>query len=92
MTNWLTRRKIAARSIKARERANRRWELDHARRDTLAAKDPAFTGLRIIRRIIVIDRELSAREAVIYECDSARSARRKLRGVLYPAELANQPL
>lgn len=62
--------------------ANRRWQIDRARRDALAAKDPAFTGLQIIRRIIVIDREVSAREAVFYDTDSARSARRKLRAVL----------
>lgn len=61
--------------------ATRRWELDRARRDALATKDPAFTGLRIVRRIIVIEREGSAREAVIYETDSARSARRKLRAL-----------
>jgi hypothetical protein len=39
------------------------------------AKGPAFTGLRILRRIIVIDRECVAR-------DSARSARRKLAAIL----------
>jgi hypothetical protein len=65
-------RRIRAASERGRRMAKRRWALDHARREALAGKDPAFTGLRIVRRIIVIDRECVAREAVIYESDSAR--------------------
>ncbi len=68
--------------------ARRRWELDAQRREALAAKDPAFTGLRIIRRIVVIDEEWTVREAVIYEYDSARSARAKLRNVLSPVPVS----
>lgn len=81
-------RKIRAASERGKRMAVRRWKLDRARRDALAEKDPSFTGLRIVRRIVVIDRECSAREAVIYETDSARSARRKLRSALkYPLAL-----
>lgn len=83
-SNWLTVRRIKARSIAARNRVNRRWELDRARRNALAAKDPINTGLVIRRRIIVIDNEITAREAVIYETDSVREARRKERHALHP--------
>ena len=37
---------------------------------------------RIVRRIIVIDGEKDAREAVIFEWDSEREGRRKIRAVL----------
>lgn len=77
-----SRWKAKAASERGKRMAKRRWQLDHARRDALAAKDPAFTGLQIKRRIIVIDDEVSVREAVIYKCDSARCARRKLRSAL----------
>jgi alkyl hydroperoxide reductase subunit AhpC len=65
--------------------ANARWKLDRDRRAAMAAKDPAFTGLQIVRRIIVIDREQRVREAVIYAGDSARSARAKLKRILSQA-------
>jgi hypothetical protein len=62
--------------------ANARWKMERKRQDELSAKDPVFTGLKIARRIIVIDFEQSVREAVIYECDSARSARAKIKSIL----------
>lgn len=77
-----TIRKIRAASDRGRRMAQARWKMERQRQAQLAAKDPAFTGLEIIRRIVVIDRETTAREAVIYSCDSARSARTKLRNVL----------
>lgn len=36
---------------------------------------------RIIRRVVVIDNEASVREAVIYESDTFRDAKRKLRRI-----------
>ena len=38
--------------------------------------------MRIVRRIVVIDRERTVREAVIYAGDSLREARRKQRAIL----------
>jgi hypothetical protein len=77
MSNWLTHKKIAARSIKARARANRRWELDRQRRAALAAMDPV--RFDVVRRIVVIDREITAREIVFYEHDRYTDRKRKLR-------------
>lgn len=62
--------------------AARRWEIDSRMRARLAATEPAQFSGKIIRRIVVIERESIVREAVIYDFDSARSARRKLRSVL----------
>jgi hypothetical protein len=68
----------------ARRRALIRWERERERRAVLAAKDPAFTGLRIARRVVVIDGEREVREVTIYETDSVREGRRKIREVLGP--------
>ena len=73
-------RKIRLASERNRQRANRRWDLDRARRDALARIDPVYLG-GILRRIIVIERETVAREVVIFESDSRRSTRAKLRAV-----------
>jgi hypothetical protein len=43
---------------------------------------PERMPAKIIRRIIVIDRETEVREVVMYDTDSLRDARRKLRRVL----------
>jgi hypothetical protein len=43
--------------------AKRRWEMEDQRRERLAAQDPVFTGLEIVRRVVVIDREREVREA-----------------------------
>ena len=83
MSKWNTIKAIRRKSEIARIRANKRWELDRARRAELAAKDPAFTGFRIVRRIIVIDNEKDVREAVIYSTDSIRSATQKLKRALH---------
>jgi len=62
--------------------AARRWELDAHRRDTLADMDPIrFTG-RVVRRVVVIDSEMTVREVSIYDFDSKRAAAAKLRTVL----------
>ena len=60
-----------------------RWAAERRRREALAALDPV-RGMRIVRRVVVIDHEREVREAVLYDGDSAREARRKLRGVLSP--------
>jgi hypothetical protein len=83
--NSLVLKRIRRASEIARKKAFLRWELERKRRDAIAAKDPAFTGLKIARRIIVIDGESVVREAVIYEGDSVRLARKKLRAVLTAA-------
>lgn len=67
--------------------AQRRWELDRTRRKQLAALLPEQYPARIVRRIVVIDLERHVRETVIWNFDSARSARRKLRQVLSPVSL-----
>ncbi len=84
MSFWLTPKQIRRRSEVARIRANKRWEIERQRQAALAAKDPAFTGLKILRRVVVIDNEQAVREAVIYSTDSNRSAQRKINRVLYP--------
>lgn len=75
-------RKKQAASERGRRMAAARWENERRRQEELAAKDPAFSGLEIARRIVVIDRECAVRETVIYAGDSLRSARQKLRKVL----------
>ena len=42
------------------------------------------TRLPFVRRIIVIDRETTVREAVFFDTDSIREARRKFRTVHQP--------
>lgn len=79
--NLIVRRKQAA-SEKGRRMANARWKNERARQDAIAAADPLRVTGRIIRRIVVIDEERAVREAVIYDFDSIRSARSKLRNVL----------
>ena len=64
--------------------ARARWERDRARRNALAEKDPIFTGLRIARRIIVIDDESRVRETVIYKGDSRRLWLQKQKRALHP--------
>lgn len=75
-------RKRKAASERGQRMAKRRWELDRQRRDRLAAACPLARVDQIVRRIIVIDREHTVREAVIYAFDSFREARRKARKVL----------
>jgi alkyl hydroperoxide reductase subunit AhpC len=78
---YLTKKRKSA-SERARQRANRRWQLERERRDRFAAADPMLRANQIVRRIIVIDREQTVREAVIYGFECARDARRKLKSVL----------
>ncbi len=84
MSFWHTPKQIRRRSEIARIRANRRWEMERQRQAEIAAKDPAFTGLKVIRRVVVIDNEQAVREATIYNVDSRRSACRKINRVLMP--------
>lgn len=62
--------------------ANARWKNERARQDAIAAADPLRVTGKIVRRIIVITEEQSVKEAVIYDFDSLRSARAKLRKAL----------
>lgn len=78
---YLTQKRREA-SERGRRMARRRWEMEDQRRERLAGQDPAFTGLEIVRRVVVIDREREVREATIYANDSFREARRKVRQVM----------
>lgn len=78
---YSTRRRKSA-SERGKRMAQRRWELDRIRRDRLAALDPIKFEGHILRRIVVIDNEKTVREAVIYDFDGYRSAKRKINGVL----------
>jgi len=78
MSSFKSKRK--ATSERNRARSNHRWTLDRAKREALARIDPVFIG-RIVRRIVEIRHETEVREVVIYDFDSARSARRKLRSL-----------
>ena len=62
--------------------ANARWQMDRERRDRLAQLTAERHPNQIVRRIIVIDEERDAREAVIWKWDSYRVAKRKLLKVL----------
>jgi hypothetical protein len=61
-----------------------RWAKDRERRDRLALLTAEQYPNRIVRRIIVVDREKDVREAVIWDWDSAREARRKVRRLKEP--------
>ena len=59
-----------------------RWDADRQRREKLAALHPLdYTG-RIVLRVIAIRNESTVKEAVIFDTDSDREARRKIRDVL----------
>lgn len=64
--------------------ARTRWDRNRQRRARWAALPPEALASPILRRIVVIDREIAVREAIIFAGDSAREARRKLRDVLRP--------
>jgi hypothetical protein len=76
------RRKIKAARERGRRMAKARWERDRAQRDKMANLTAEQFPTRIVRRIVVIDNETTAREATIWSFDSERSARRKLQEVL----------
>jgi hypothetical protein len=69
-------------SERGRRMARRRWELDRARRDKLAALTAEQCPSHIVRRVVVIDHEQTVREATFWSFESARYQRRKLREVL----------
>lgn len=85
-----SRRKQLAASARGRRMAAARWARDRERRARLAALTAEQYPSRIIRRIVVIDHERTAREAVIWSFDSARSARRKLRDILAAPNLTRE--
>ena len=59
-----------------------RWKADRERRNLWASMAPERVPAKIVRRIIVIDNETMVREAVIYDTDNYRDARRKQTAVL----------
>lgn len=70
-------RKIKAARERGRKLANTRWERDRQRREALAAIDPV--RFNVVKRIVVIDRETTAREIVFFEHDRYSDRKRKLR-------------
>ena len=76
--SYLTK-KIKAATDRARHRANIRWQRDREQRAALAAMDPVRFDGRVVRRIVVIDRETTAREIVFYDFDRYSDRKRKLR-------------
>jgi hypothetical protein len=85
LSDWkgpFKRRLQRERSERGRRMARRRWDLDREERNRLAKVTAEQYPNRIVRRVIVIDDERDAREAVIFQWDSAREAKRKLRQVL----------
>jgi hypothetical protein len=81
MIGYWQRRKKAAHE-RSLQMNKARWDADRKRRDALAAANPVrFIG-RILRRVVVIDCESAVREAVIYDFDSYREAKRKERMIL----------
>lgn len=62
--------------------ARARWAKEHQRRNELAKLTAEQYPNQIVRRVIVIDGEIEARETVIYKWDSRREARRKIQEVL----------
>lgn len=75
-------RKIKRIRENAKRAAILRWERERAKQQERAEVDPVFMGLRIVRRIVVIDDESRVREAVFYAGDSDRSARKKQLNIL----------
>ena len=69
-------------SERGKRMAAARWAKDRERRKRLAQLTAEQYPNRIVRRVIVIDGERTAREAVIFLWDSDREARRKVRRVL----------
>ena len=74
-------RKVKAARERGKRRAKARWDKDRAMRDRIAAIEPASFGGEIVRRVVVIDREKSAREIIFYAFDTYSDRRRKLREV-----------
>lgn len=89
--SYYIRRKVAAARERGRRMAKRRWQLDHERRDKLAALTAEQYPAQILRRIIVIEQERTVKEAVIWSFDSARSARRKIQSILYGPPQKTEP-
>lgn len=79
-THYSRQMDLAA-SARGKRMAAERWQRDRERRDKLAALNPLqYPGL-IVRRIIVIEHEITVREAIFYDIDSDREARRKFKEV-----------
>lgn len=71
--------KIRAASERGKRMAKARWEQDRAFRSALAAealKDPTRSTGKIIRRVVIIDNETTAREIVRRDYHTERDWRR----------------
>lgn len=77
-----SRRLQRAASERGRRMAKARWAKERERQARLSVLRAEQYPARIVRRIVVIDRETTVREAVIFDFDSLRGAQRKLRAVL----------
>jgi hypothetical protein len=71
--HWKTRR--------AKAGAAEKWRRDRERRDKLAALSPLQHPGKIVLRVVVIRHESTVKEAIVFDTDSVRDCRRKLREV-----------
>ena len=74
-------RKIKARRELGKRLANIRWDRDRAMRARMAAMDPVKFAGHVVKRIIVIEEETTAREICFFDFDTYTDRRRKLRAV-----------
>ena len=80
VTGYHQRRARAA-SDRGRRMAEARWQADRERRRRLAALAPLNYPGRISLRVVVIRQEQEVSEAVVFDTDSTREARRKIRAL-----------
>ena len=71
--HWRTRR--------AKAGARERWRRDAERRAALAALDSLRHPGSIVLRVVSIRNEVEVKEVVIFDLDSEREARRKIRAL-----------
>jgi hypothetical protein len=81
MRKWNTISRIKRASEIARKRANIRWQRDRDMREKMAALDPIKFEGRIIKRIVVIENEATAKEICFYDFDRYSDRKRKLNQV-----------
>lgn len=77
MSKWATIKQIQRARLIAVKRANTRWDRDREQRAALAAIDPV--RFEVVRRLVIIDRETTAREITFYAHDRYADRKRKLR-------------
>lgn len=82
MRKWFDAKAARRRSIKARDRANRRWAKHRAALHELDNKDPIRVGGRIVERLIRVVAESRVIERSFYEFDRPCDWKRKRKEVL----------